>query len=155
MRSGVASHWRGWIYQPEGDVTASVSRPARLVGDDLVARPAQPPAELDFLRLAGRRFEVPGEHAAPVAQIAFARRCRDGEQLDLDFRSLAGRHLVFDDGLDRPRVTAAQRDLELALVRLGGRDNSSGAFDLARDGTRDLHLLVRAEAKTQRFVLRG
>src|SRR4051812_11545831 len=127
MRSGVASHWHGWIYQP-GDVTAFASRPARFVGDDLVARPAQPPAELDFLRLAGRRVEVPGEHTTAVAQVAFARRCRDGEQLDPDFRGLAGRQLVFDDGLDRPRVTAAQRDLELALIRLGGRDNSSGAF---------------------------
>src|SRR6478735_4826555 len=104
MQSGVASHWHGWIYQPEGEVIAFASGPARLVGDDLVARPAQPPAELDFLHLAGRRFEVPGEHTAPVAQIALARRRRDREQLDLDFRGLAGRHLVFNDRLDRPRV---------------------------------------------------
>src|SRR6478735_8014186 len=116
MRSGVASHWHGSLYQPERSTVASGSGPSRLVGDDLVAGPAQAPAELDLLGLARRRLEVPGQHAAPVAQIALARRRGEGQQFDLDFSRLARRHLVLDHRLDGPGVPAAQRDLELPLV---------------------------------------
>src|SRR5947208_1844067 len=100
MRSGVASHWGGWIYQAERSAPCGGLGPPRLVRDDLVAGPTQAPSELDFLRLAGLSFEVPGEHAAAVAQIALARRRRDRQQVDLDLRRLARRHLVFNDGLD-------------------------------------------------------
>src|ERR1041384_4479740 len=77
-------------------LTRLVLRPVRLVGDDLVAGKLEPPAEHDLLRLARRRLEAPGEHAAPVAHVALARRRRAGQHLDLDVGDLAGRDLIFD-----------------------------------------------------------
>src|SRR6185503_9400509 len=81
---------------------ADVSWPARPIGDELVAGPAHPPAELDLLRLAGRRLEAPCEHTAPVAYVALGRRRRNGEHLDLDIGDLTRRNLVLDHNLDRP-----------------------------------------------------
>src|SRR5436305_12099290 len=153
MRSGVASDCGGPI---DGCTSAGAPavRPPRLVGDDLVAGPAQAPAELDLFPLARRRLEAPGEHAAHAAHVALARRCRDGKYFDLDLGGLAGWYLILDHRLDRPVVAAAQRDFELALVGLGRRDDSGRALDLAGDGARDLDLFVGTKAETQRLVLR-
>src|SRR5947209_767452 len=147
MRSGVASHWHCWIYGMWG------SGPPRLVGDDLVAGPAQSPAKPDLLRLAGRRLEAPGEHAASVAHVPLGRRRGHREHLHLNLRRLARRDLILDHRLDRPVMTAAQRDLELALIGLGRRHQSGRAFEFARDHARDLDLLVGTEAEPPRPIL--
>src|SRR6266498_2487387 len=101
MASGEASHWGISQYRPEW---LAVPRrrllwPARLVGDQLVGRPADAPAKLDVLGLARRR--------------------RDRQQLHLDVLDLAGRHLVLDHDADRAFMAAAHRDLVFALVGLG------------------------------------
>src|SRR5436190_1026146 len=156
MASGEASHWGISQYRPEWLAVPRrrVLRPARLVGDQLVGRPADAPAELDLLGLARCRVEAPGEHAAAVAHVALGRRRRDRQQFHLDVLDLAGRHLVLDHDADRAFVAAAHRDLVLTLVGLGRRDDPGGALDLAHGGARDLHLVVGAEAEPHGLVLR-